>query len=138
MAPKRKMMASLIKNNETALAASDETDLGPVSVPVAQTIPYFSVVADSETEEPIIGTGIIPSKELITSTLSNLILNIMNQSNIHSDNVADFDQFWDHYYFTNGGGSAEPYDIRYFVDNEWVNFEPTAAIKESIWEDYKN
>lgn len=131
MAPKRKTMTA-------AVAASDETDIAPVSVPVAQTIPYMSVVADSETEKPIIGTGIIPSKEFITSTLSDLILNLMNETNNHPDNVDDFDQFWEHYYFSNGGGSVDPYDIRYFVDNEWVNFEPTDAIKESIWEKYKN
>ena len=133
MAPKHKR-----KTMTAAVAASDETDLGPVSVPVAQTIPYFSIVADSVTEEPIIGTGIIPSKELITSTLSDLIFNLMNETNIHPDNVYDFDQFWEYYYFSNGGGSVDPYDIRYFVDNEWVKFEPTAAIIESIWEKYKN
>ena len=133
MAPKSKTTMTA-----AAVAASDETDLGPISVTVAQTIPYFSIVADSVTEEPIIGTGIIPSKELITSTLSDLILNLMNETNIHPDNVYDFDQFWDQYYFSYGDVSVDPYDIRYFVDNEWVKFEPTAAIKESIWEKYKN
>jgi hypothetical protein len=105
-------MATKRKNNETSLpisAASDDT----VSVPVAQTIHYFSVVADPVTEEPTIRTGTIPSKELITSTLSNLILNLMNESNIHQDNVIDFDHFWDQFYFTNGGGSTDPYVIRY-------------------------
>ena len=125
------------KTTITPVAASDEPDLAPASVPVAQTIPYFSVISDSHTEERIIGTGIIPSKELITSTLSKLILDLMNESNTHPDNVADFDQFWEYYYFTNGGGSTDPYDIRYFVDNKWVNFEPTTAIKNSIWNDFK-